>query len=79
MNSVKTPQRASAIPRTPASRCISVHDSKVKDWKGQVPTTVTVASKELASGKDFNASVKERTLLVQILTDVKEEAKISIE
>ena len=51
---------------------------KVKDWKGQAPTTVTADSKKLAAGKEFNASVNDRVLLLQILSEVKDDTRIEV-
>ena len=43
---------------------------KVKGWRGLPPATVALGSEKLAAGGDFNASVQDGVLLLQILRQV---------
>jgi len=51
---------------------------KVKDWQGDTPKAITLSGKPLAVGKDFNASVKDGVLLLQLLEDIKGDVEIVI-
>ena len=51
---------------------------KTKSWPGAAPSTLSLNGKSLLAGRDFNASVREGTLLVQIMKAVKTDAKILI-
>lgn len=51
---------------------------KVKDWQGDTPKAITLGGKPLVAGKDFNASVKDGVLLLQLLEDIKEDVEIVI-
>ena len=50
---------------------------KVKGWTGAV-AKVTLAGKALAQGKDFNASVVDGTLLLQLLAPVKDDVQVTL-
>lgn len=43
---------------------------KVKGWRAAAPASVMLGSEKLAAGTDFNASVQEGVLLLQILRRV---------
>ena len=51
---------------------------KIKGWTGKAPRNVTLAGKRLTDGKDFTASVEDGVLLLQLMMDVKEDARIAI-
>lgn len=51
---------------------------EVKGWRGVAPKTISLDSKPLVAGRDFNASVREGTLVVQVLKAVKTDAKVLI-
>ena len=50
---------------------------KIKGWTGEAPKAIALGARDLAP-KNFNATVKDGTLLVQILVPVKEDAQIAI-
>lgn len=51
---------------------------KIKDWAGSPPKSVAVGQRELLQGKDVLCSVWDGSLLVQILENVGEDAKIEM-
>ena len=51
---------------------------KVREWEGEAPASITCGKKTLATGKDFNAAVKDGVLLLRILRKVAEDAGIGI-
>jgi hypothetical protein len=51
---------------------------KIKDWPGAAPATITLGGEKLAAGKDFNASVAGRVLLLQIHRIIKDDVGVAI-
>ena len=50
---------------------------KVKEWTGTT-AKVTLAGKAPAQGKDFNASVADGTLILQLLSPVKDDVQVTV-
>jgi hypothetical protein len=51
---------------------------KIKDWRSAAPEALALGGKKLAAGKDFNASVREGVLLLQIFRIIKDHVSVSI-
>jgi hypothetical protein len=51
---------------------------KIKGWTGPPPNSIALGQRELLRGKDVLTSVRDGSLLVQILENVREDAKIEI-
>jgi len=51
---------------------------KILDWKGEAPKAVVLGARDLALGTHFNATVTDGVLVVQILSDVSEDASLAI-
>jgi len=51
---------------------------KIKDWRGAAPEALALGGKKLTAGKDFNASVREGVLLLQIFRIIKDHVSVSI-
>ena len=51
---------------------------KVREWKGEPPTAVTLGTHKLAAGEGFNASVADGVLMLQVLGQIKEDATLVI-
>jgi hypothetical protein len=52
---------------------------KIKGWLGEVPASITMQDKAVTLGKGMSASVREGTLILQVLAIVKEDASFLIE
>ena len=51
---------------------------KIKDWTGETPKSIKAGAKDRKAGADFNASVVDGVLLVQLLSVVREDTGIVI-
>lgn len=51
---------------------------KILQWKAEAPKTILVGDKRLAAGTDFLASLSGEILLLQILSSIRDDAKITI-
>lgn len=51
---------------------------KVKGWTGEAPKTIKLGDKTLTEGKEFNASVRDGVLLLQVLSPVAEDVAVTI-
>lgn len=51
---------------------------KVLQWNAETPKTILVGDKSLAAGKDFNASVSGEVLLLQVLSNIRDDAKMTV-
>src|SRR5262245_3821184 len=51
---------------------------KIKDWQSAAPQVLALGGEKLAAGKDFNASVREGVLLLQISRMIKDDVSVSI-
>jgi hypothetical protein len=51
---------------------------KIKDWPGVAPETLSLGGEKLAAGKDFNASVRESVLLLQVFRAIKDNVGVTI-
>jgi hypothetical protein len=52
---------------------------KIKGWRGKVPESITMQDKAVTLGIGMSASVREGTLVLQVLATVKEDASFFIE
>jgi hypothetical protein len=52
---------------------------KIKGWPGKVPASITMQGKAVTPGKGMSASLREGTLVLQVLATVNEDASFLIE
>lgn len=51
---------------------------RVLQWKAEAPESILVGDKNLVAGRDFNASVKDEVLLLQVLSNIRDDAKMTV-